>query len=78
MLTRGNELLHISLDKSVSIHDQWQSCYKLFDCVREIEYRVRREVLVGNNPCTWGPGHWCASPENAQNCGVSSVIIYFL
>ncbi|XP_076272650.1 prosaposin-like [Rhynchophorus ferrugineus] len=25
--------------------------------------------LVGANKCTWGPGYWCASKENAVECG---------
>lgn len=28
-------------------------------------------VLVGSNPCTWGPSYWCASLENAQKCGLT-------
>lgn len=30
----------------------------------------RNESLIGNNKCTWGPAYWCASRENAQECGL--------
>ena len=29
--------------------------------------------LLGANECTWGPAHWCASVENAKNCGEGAV-----
>lgn len=32
--------------------------------------RVPRDTpAVGGNKCTWGPGFWCASEENANQCG---------
>lgn len=27
--------------------------------------------VVGKDPCTWGPGHWCKAVENARKCDVS-------
>jgi hypothetical protein len=27
------------------------------------------DVLVGNEPCTWGPSFWCANRQNAEKCG---------
>merc|ERR1711931_278789 len=26
-------------------------------------------ALLGNNKCTWGPAHWCATKSNAAACG---------
>lgn len=36
--------------------------------------RTKREtdhdgVIVGGDPCTWGPSYWCASVDNANECG---------
>jgi hypothetical protein len=30
--------------------------------------------IVGSNPCTWGPGFWCASYANARQCDVLLII----
>lgn len=36
------------------------------------------EYMVGSDPCTQGPAHWCQSEENAKKCGVSKAqcVIY--
>lgn len=28
---------------------------------------------VGNNPCSKGPSYWCASKDNAKECGVNTI-----
>eukprot|EP00123_Amoebidium_parasiticum_P019422 comp25251_c0_seq1/m.46977 comp25251_c0_seq1/g.46977 ORF comp25251_c0_seq1/g.46977 comp25251_c0_seq1/m.46977 type:complete len:265 (-) comp25251_c0_seq1:206-1000(-) len=28
------------------------------------------DFVGGNKPCTWGPSYWCASNENAAECGL--------
>lgn len=29
--------------------------------------------MLGANECTWGPSHWCASFDNAKNCGPGAI-----
>eukprot|EP00122_Pirum_gemmata_P002305 Pgem_evm1s2079 len=31
--------------------------------------KSRRAAIVGSKPCTQGPAYWCASKENAAQCG---------
>lgn len=33
------------------------------------------EVLVGKEPCTWGPSFWCANRQNAEKCGPEVVYL---
>lgn len=45
---------------------------KFEDEVAQVDHVEKKEVhLVGLDECTWGPGHWCATEENAQKCNVS-------
>lgn len=29
---------------------------------------TEKHFLVGENECTWGPGHWCKDEETAKKC----------
>lgn len=45
---------------------------KFEDEVAQVDHVEKKEVhLVGLDECTWGPGHWCATEENAQKCNAS-------
>eukprot|EP01134_Creolimax_fragrantissima_P002152 CFRG2152T1 len=41
-------------------------CTTLIDATLAFSYRS----LLGTNKCTFGPSYWCASVENAEECGV--------
>lgn len=41
-----------------------------FAVTEVIPSRIRRQVALGSNKCTWGPGYWCKNLANAQECNV--------
>lgn len=50
-------------------------CRKVGLCGAPSHVRIQRDVLLGSNKCTWGPGYWCANLGNAEECG-SGVSLY--
>lgn len=45
------------------------ACREIGLCfLNEAHYRTRRD-LIGSNKCSWGPGYWCESLSNANECG---------
>jgi len=47
-------------------------CSEIGMCVARFT-RPPRDTLVGANKCTWGPGYWCLSEDNANGCGPGAV-----
>lgn len=46
-----------------------KACEKLDICSDDaVEYKHQQKKLIGSNPCTRGPAHWCQSKENAAAC----------
>nr|CAH0107924.1 unnamed protein product [Daphnia galeata] len=45
----------------------------IFLCLVAIIGFVAEAQFVGSDPCTFGPGFWCASLQNAQRCGDGAV-----
>lgn len=57
--------------------DDEQSGFVSMEEVNPTE-RIKRELLVGKNPCTHGPGYWCTSKATADECGVCFFFCTFL
>ncbi|XP_054918958.2 uncharacterized protein Sap-r [Dermacentor andersoni] len=46
-----------------------KACEKLDICSGDtVAYKHQQKKLIGSNPCTRGPAHWCHSKENAAAC----------
>ncbi|KAK3925790.1 Prosaposin [Frankliniella fusca] len=45
-------------------------CEKMGVCVRS----TGAVQLLGGRKCTWGPGYWCQSEENAKACGPGTLL----
>lgn len=46
-----------------------KACEKLDICSDDaVAYKHQPKKLIGSNPCTRGPAHWCQSKENAAAC----------
>jgi len=58
-------------DLVIHLADKGLVCREIGMCAAEAA-RPKRQ-LVGANPCTRGPGHWCSSLKNAQDCGSGAV-----
>jgi len=58
--TYGTELLKYA----ETLLDPNFVCEKLELCAT----KPRKQMLVGANPCTYGPSHWCANHNNAKSC----------
>ncbi|XP_077529784.1 prosaposin [Haemaphysalis longicornis] len=54
------------LGSSMKACKAWNMCSE-----EAVEYKHRPIHLVGKNPCTHGPSHWCHSKENAAACGAT-------
>jgi saposin len=52
----------------IHLADKGLVCREIGLCANKVA-RPNRSLLVGDNKCTWGPSYWCASKENAENCG---------
>lgn len=59
----GNKIFHF-----VATIGSEKTCKEIGVCVKSAHTLKKRELL-GSNRCTWGPGYWCKSVENAKECG---------
>lgn len=50
-------------------HQMDQVCVELNFCHKHIN------MLIGDNPCTYGPSYWCQSAQNAEVCRVSKIFL---
>lgn len=54
------------LGSSMKACKAWNMCSD-----EAVEYKHQPVHLVGKNPCTYGPSHWCHSEENAAACNAT-------
>ncbi|GLV43603.1 Saposin-related [Carabus blaptoides fortunei] len=61
--TYGDSFFHLV----TKLADSKTVCRKVGLCANKV-YRPTRQVLLGGNKCTWGPGYWCTSVATANEC----------